>query len=53
MLRNLVIAIGLLLALPALAQEFTEISGLPPVPRYKVQHVKEKIIVDGKLSEKA
>ena len=53
MLRNSVIAIGLLLALPALAQEYTEIPGLPPVPHYKVQRIKEKIIVDGNLSEKA
>lgn len=53
MLRNLVISIGLLLTLPTLAQEYAEIPGLPPVPRYKVQRIKDKISVDGKLTENA
>ncbi len=35
------------------ADKYTEIAGLPPVPRYNIHRTKEKIAVDGKLSEKA
>lgn len=36
----------------ALADKYTEITGLPPVPTYTIQKTKDKISVDGKLSEK-
>ena len=35
------------------ADKYTEIAGLPPVPHYNIHRTKEKIAVDGKLSEKA
>ncbi len=33
--------------------KYTEIAGLPPVPSYSIKTTKEKISVDGKLTEKA
>ncbi len=35
------------------ADKYTEIAGLPPVPSYNVKNTKDKISVDGKLTEKA
>lgn len=37
----------------SIADKYTEIAGLPPVPGYNVKSTNEKISVDGKLSEKA
>ena len=53
MLRANTIIAGLLLATFTFAQKYTEIQGLPPVPHYKVPRIKERIVVDGKLSENA
>ncbi|MFN8009345.1 MAG: carbohydrate-binding family 9-like protein [Terriglobia bacterium] len=55
MLRVSTIIGGLLLATLAFtqtaAEKVTEIEGLPPVPHYKVHKTKEKIVIDGRLSE--
>ena len=47
----LLIFVGLSIA--AQPTKYTEITGLPPVPDYAVKSVKEAIMVDGQLSEKA
>ncbi|NOT60697.1 MAG: carbohydrate-binding family 9-like protein [Acidobacteria bacterium] len=43
----------LFLTLPGQTGKYTEIGGLPPVPSYAVSAIREKIVVDGQLSEKA
>ncbi len=43
----------LLAAVICQADNYTEIQDLDPVPKYEVSTIHEKIVVDGKLSEKA
>ncbi len=43
----------LVLGAPTQTGKYGEISGLPPVPTYTVKTIKEKVIVDGRLSDKA
>jgi hypothetical protein len=51
---KLIIAAMLLSAAPlALADKYSEVAGLAPVPSYRAGKTKDKIEVDGKLSEKA
>ena len=51
---SMTIVLGLMLAwTPVQVDKYTEIKGLAPVPSYTVRTIKDRIVVDGDLSEKA
>ena len=53
-MKLLLLLVFVLVSASALAADkYTEITGLPPVPSYQLKPTKEKISVDGKLSEKS
>ena len=52
MLKRTILAFPVLIGL-ATADKYTELQGLGPLPEYVVKSTKEKIVVDGKLSEPA
>lgn len=53
MLRTILLFALMLVSAPVFAQKYTEIDGLAPVPSYTVRTIKDRIVVDGSLSEKA
>ncbi len=54
MLKARWLALGLIAISGAvLADKYTELKGLSPVPSYDVKSTRDKIVVDGKLTEKA
>ncbi|MCI0418556.1 MAG: carbohydrate-binding family 9-like protein [Acidobacteria bacterium] len=53
MFRKSVLGFLMLTGLAAAADKYTEMQDLGPLPEYVVRSIKEKIVVDGKLSEPA
>src|SRR5574339_587108 len=53
MLKRTILAFLALTGLATAADKYTELQGLGPLPEYVVKSTKEKIVVDGKLSESA
>src|SRR6187455_1791235 len=53
MLKRTILAFLILTSLATAADKYTELQGLGPLPEYVVKSTKEKIVVDGKLSDSA
>ena len=53
MFRRGIVVIGMLSATIVLSDKYAQVQGLGPLPRCEVNTIQEKIVVDGKLSEKA
>ena len=51
MLKRTFLTFVALSGLAAAADKYTELQGLGPLPEYSVKSIKEKMVVDGKLSE--
>ena len=53
MFKRTILALPVLIGLATAADKYTELQGLDRLPEYAVKSTKEKIVVDGKLSEPA